>query len=87
MKESLLYASDPKRHINYLPQIVVEKPDRITTKIRPVFNASSRNNQNVSLNDNILPGRKTQKSISNLSIRMRLKPHVILADLQKCSTK
>ena len=83
VNESPLYASEPKRLVNYLPQLVVEKPDRITTKIRPVFNASSKNNENVSLNDNILSGRKTQKSISHLSIRMRLNPHVILADLQK----
>ena len=78
-----LVASNPKRYINYLPQLVVQRQDKITSKVRPVFNASSKNNQNVSLNDNILCGPKTQESINKLSILMRLKPIVILADLQK----
>ena len=81
--ETLLDASDPKRHINYLPQLVVERQDKITSKVRPVFNASSKNNQNIALNDNILCGPKTQSSINSLSILMRLKPVVLLADLQK----
>ena len=83
--ETPLVASDPKRYINYLPQLVVQRQDKITSKVRPVFNASSKNNQNISLNDNILCGPKTQKSINKLSILMRLKPIVVLADLQKCS--
>ena len=81
--ETPLVASNPKRHINYLPQLVVQRQDKITSKVRPVFNASSKNNQNISLNDNILCGPKTQESINKLSILMRLKPIVILADLQK----
>ena len=81
--ETPLVASDPKRHVNYLPQLVVQRQDKITSKVRPVFNASSKNNQNISLNDNILCGPKTQESINKLSIFMRLKPIVILADLQK----
>ena len=48
-----------------------------------MFNASSKNNQNISLNDDILCGPKTQESINKLSILMRLKPIVILVDLQK----
>ena len=83
VSENQLEASDPKRHINYLPQIVVQRQEKVTSKVRPVFNASSKNNQNVSLNDNILCGPKTQESINKLSILMRLKPIVVLADLQK----
>ena len=60
-----------------------QRQDKITSKVRPVFNASSKNNQNISLNDNILCGPKTQESINKLSILMRLKSVVILADLQK----
>ena len=83
VSETPLEASDPKRYINYLPQLVVQRQDKLTSKVRPVFNASSKNNQNVSLNDNILCGPKTQESINKLSILMRLKPIVVLADLQK----
>ena len=43
--ESLVAASDPKRQINYLPQLMVQRCDKLTSKVRPVFNASSRNNQ------------------------------------------
>ena len=63
--ETQLVASDPKRYINYLPQLVVQRQDKITSKVRPVFNASSRNNQNISLNDNILCGPKHKKTSIN----------------------
>ena len=81
--ETHLVASDPKRHINYLPQLVVQGQEKITSKALPVFNASSKNNQNISLNDNIVCGLKTKESTNKLTILMRLKSIMILADLQK----
>ena len=34
VNKTILEASDPKRHINYLPKLVVERQDKITSKIR-----------------------------------------------------
>ena len=42
--ETPLVALDPKRHINYLPQLVAQRHDKITSKVHTVFNASSKNN-------------------------------------------
>ena len=72
----------PKRHNKYLPQLVVQRQDKITSKVRPVFNVSSKTNQNISLNDDILCGPKTQESINKLSTLMQLKQIAVLADLQ-----
>ena len=35
--ETPLVASDPKMYINYLPQLVVQRQDKITSKVRPVL--------------------------------------------------
>ena len=35
--ETPLVASDPKRHINYLPQLVIQRQDKINSKVRPVL--------------------------------------------------
>ena len=34
VSENQLEASDPKRHINYLPQIVVQRQEKVTSKVR-----------------------------------------------------
>ena len=38
--EDPLSASDPNRYLNYIPQGFVSRYDRITSKIRPVLDAS-----------------------------------------------
>ena len=81
--ESEIKASDPTRILYYIPHLPVVREDKITTKIRPVFDASAKNNQGLSLNDQLIAGPKTQSSISQLMINVRLNPIVLLADLRR----
>jgi len=74
---------DPKRFINYIPQVAVVKPHRTTTKVRPVFDTSAKNDDGISLKDNLLPGRKLQLSISHLLIHMRMNPYLVISDIQR----
>ena len=67
----------------YIPHSAVIKLDRVTTKIRVVFDASSKNSEGHSLNDQLLEGPKLQLDIVELLIRMRLRKIVVLADNTK----
>ena len=67
----------------YLPHSAVIKLDRVTTKLRVVFDASAINSEGQSLNDQLLEGPKLQLDIVELLIKMRLKKIVILADVAK----
>ena len=67
----------------FLPHSAVIKLDRVTTKIRVVFDASAKNSEGQSLNDQLLEGPKLQLDIVELLIRMRLKKIVLLADVAK----
>ena len=66
--ESEIKASDPTRILYYIPHLIVVREDKVTPKIRPVFDASAKNNQGLSLNDQLIAGPKTQSSISQLMI-------------------
>ena len=57
--------------------------DKVSSKVRPVFDASAKNNQNISLNDNLLAGEKTQGSIPNITLNLRVKPIVLISDLSQ----
>merc|ERR1711873_315710 len=81
VEETPLYASDPNRYLNYLPQVCVARQDKISSKVRPVFDASSHNNQGISLNDNLYQGPKTQISIPMITANLRFKPILLVADL------
>ena len=63
VKESALEIPDPIRYLNYTPHLAVIKLDKSTTKCRPVFDASARNADGISLNTNLLKGPKTQLSL------------------------
>ena len=64
----------------YIPHSAVIKLDRVTTKIRVVFDASSKNSEGHSLNDQLLKWSNLQLDIVELLIRMRPKMIVVLAD-------
>ena len=68
VQEDSLFASDPNRYLNYLPLVCVTRQDKISSKVRPVFDASSQNYQGISLNDNLYQGPKTQGSISTITL-------------------
>lgn len=67
----------------YIPHHCVLKPDSLSTKLRVVFNASAKSNNNSSLNDTLLVGPKLQKDIVQILLNFRLHKVVLLADIKK----
>lgn len=67
----------------YLPHHAVVKPDRITTKVRVVFNASSKTSSGNSLNDALYVGPTLQQDLVVLILKWRLFKVVFNADVQK----
>ncbi|XP_049316695.1 uncharacterized protein LOC125779394 [Bactrocera dorsalis] len=67
----------------YLPHHAVIKPDRITTKLRVVFNASCPTSNHKSLNDVSHIGPTLQKDLVILITNWRLFQFVFNADIQK----
>ncbi|CAH2039956.1 unnamed protein product, partial [Iphiclides podalirius] len=67
----------------YLPHHAVVREDKETTKVRVVFNASSKGVNDVSLNDDLLKGPKLQQDLGHLLLRWRIHPIGIVADLVK----
>ena len=47
------------------------------------YYASAKNNQGVSLNENLVAGPKTQKNLSHLNIHIRMRPIVLLCDIKR----
>ena len=70
-------------NMNYLPHHGVFKLDRLTTKCRIVFDASSKNSEGISLNDNLLAGPRKQLDIVYLLIKMRMHPTIIIGDISR----
>ncbi|XP_013161253.1 PREDICTED: uncharacterized protein LOC106113074 [Papilio xuthus] len=67
----------------YLPHHAVVRDDKDTTKVRVVFNASSKGINDVSLNDDLLVGPKLQQDLRHLLMRFRTHRICIVADLVK----
>lgn len=67
----------------YLPHHGVLKGDSYTTKLRVVFNASSRTSTGVSLNDLQMTGPIIQSDLLSIVLRFRSRPIVLSADIQK----
>lgn len=67
----------------YLPHHDVHKQESSTTKLRVVFNASSKTSSGYSLNDLMETGPKLQKDIQNLLIQWRFFKYVYSADCEK----
>lgn len=70
-------------HTYYIPHHCVLKPESSTTKLRVVFNASSKDTNNLSLNDTLLTGPKLQSDIVSLLFKFRLHPVVFTADIKQ----
>ncbi|XP_075150802.1 uncharacterized protein LOC142224909 [Haematobia irritans] len=73
----------PKRPNYYLPHHAVIKPDRVTTKLRVVFNASSPTSNKKSLNDILYPGPILQQDLVLQTLKWRLFKYVYNADITK----
>ena len=67
----------------YLPHHAVVREDKETTKVRVVFNASSKGLNDVSLNDDLLIGPKLQEDLRHILLRWRKHRICIVADLVK----
>jgi len=68
--------------VHYLPHRAVVKEDRITTKIRPVFDASCKIN-GPSLNECLYSGPNLLSKIFDILFRFRLNKIGIVADIRK----
>ncbi|XP_075150765.1 uncharacterized protein LOC142224874 [Haematobia irritans] len=67
----------------YLPHHAVIKPDRLTTKLRVVFNASSPSSNKRSLNDNLFTGPILQQDLVLQILKWRFFKYVYNADITK----
>ena len=59
------------------------KKDRITTTTRVVFDASSRNSDGKSLNEQLLKGPKKQIDLQALLLKFRMKRVILIADISR----
>ena len=64
----------------YLPHFAILKPNRATTKIRIVFDASAKY-EGASLNDMIYSGPKLQRELFDVLLRFRRHPVAIVCDI------
>ena len=67
----------------YMPHRPVVKESSATTKVRPVFDASAKGRNGVSLNDCMETGPNLIPSIVDILIRFRRWPIALAADIQK----
>lgn len=67
----------------YLPHHAIIKPERTTTKIRVVFNASCPTSSGNSLNDILYTGPTLQSDLTILLLKWRFYQYVFNADIEK----
>ncbi|XP_045533958.1 uncharacterized protein LOC123721012 [Papilio machaon] len=67
----------------YLPHHAVLREDKITTKVRVVFDASSKGSNNISLNDELLIGPPLQEELRSILMRWRIHKICFTADIIK----
>ncbi|XP_075152891.1 uncharacterized protein LOC142226662 [Haematobia irritans] len=67
----------------YLPHHAIVKPERRSTKVRVVFNASKRTSSGVSLNDVLHIGPTLQLDLTTIILRWRLYKYVYCGDIEK----
>jgi hypothetical protein len=72
-----------KRNSCYLPHHAVIKDSSTTTKLRVVFDGSSKTSNGLSLNDNLLPGPNLQQDLFLTLARFRCFQYVISSDIEK----
>ncbi|MCP3662679.1 MAG: hypothetical protein GY696_09320, partial [Gammaproteobacteria bacterium] len=76
--------TSPARILHYLPHHAVVTPQKHTTKVRLVFDTSSKANQQLnSLNDCLYRGPVILPSLVGVLFRFRFYPYVMTADIEK----
>ncbi|XP_060868578.1 uncharacterized protein LOC132943558 [Metopolophium dirhodum] len=67
----------------YIPHHCILRPESQTTKLRVVFDASSRTTSGQSLNSSVYTGQKLQQEITNILIRARVHKFLFTADIKQ----
>jgi hypothetical protein len=67
----------------FLPHRPIVKPGAKSSKVRPVFDASSKDRHGRSLNSMIYPGPKKQRELPGILLRFRMGKIVVAADIKK----
>ena len=72
-------------HVYYMPHKPVVRNEKSSTKVRMVFDASSRSNKNssLSLNDSLLSGPCLTAPLLDVLLRFRSHNYAIVADIEK----
>jgi len=71
-------------HSHYvIPHHAVLRPDRPTTKLRVVFDASAKSSSGVSLNNILMVGPRVQQDLILTLLSFRLYRHAPTADITK----
>ncbi|XP_073821413.1 uncharacterized protein [Musca autumnalis] len=73
----------PRKPHYFIPHQCVFRPQSTTTKLRVVFDASSKTSSHVSLNDLLMVGPTIQEELYSTLLRFRLHKYVITADIEK----
>ena len=69
--------------VHYLPHHAVIRTDKSTTKLRIVYDASTRANENPSLNECLHVGPKFNKKLLDILIQFRAHRVAVTADIEK----
>jgi len=71
------------KRVVYLPHHGVSKETSSTTKLRVVFDASTKSSTGISLNDMLMVGPTLQDSLICILIRFRFYNIALIGDLEK----
>lgn len=78
-----VYDIDKRDNIHYLPHHCVLRDDKETTKLRVVYDASSKEREGTSLNDCLHAGPSLTPELFDIILRFRLEQTAIIADIEK----
>ncbi len=71
----------------FIPHQCVLRTESTTTKLRVVFDASSRTSSQISLNELLMVGPTIQEKLYSTLLSFRLHKYALTADIQKCTAK
>ena len=77
------YTDNKLNSIRYLPHHAVVRSDKTTTKVRPVFNASAKDKNGITLNELLTKGPNMLPNVLDILLRFRLHKIAICADIGK----
>ncbi|KYN02131.1 hypothetical protein ALC62_07059 [Cyphomyrmex costatus] len=82
MRELPEPVDDSKQHF-YMPHHCVMKASSTTTRLRVVFNASSKSSTGISLNNALMVGPVLQQDVVSILLRFRTYKYVMTSDIEK----